>query len=280
MASFSFRPLTEADIPFAMRLKDAAGWNQTETDWRRYIALEPEGCFLALDEGEPAGTVTTVTYGRRLGWIGMVLVHPERRRKGIGTALMGRAIDYLRSAGIDTIALDATAEGKPVYQRLGFSDDYEVVRYAGTAPRAEPGRSLEWDDISDLCRFDARCFGANRSRVVRLLFADCRNTSFVVRSDGNVAGYIMARPGTYAWNIGPWVSQDPQIAELLFRHVCAAIAGCSAVVDVPAPNAAGHEICARYGFAPSRRFTRMFFGTDRIPIDPMRIFSGAGAEKG
>ena len=63
MASeITFRPFAPSDIPFAMKLKNRAGWNQIEADWERFVAFEPEGCLMALLDGEPAGTVTTIRY--------------------------------------------------------------------------------------------------------------------------------------------------------------------------------------------------------------------------
>ena len=90
-----------------MQLKDAAGWNQTEKDWQRLLALEPNGCFAAGKDGRLVGTTTTTTYGNDLAWIGMVLVDPQERRQGIATRLMHVAIDYLKDK-VATVKLDAT----------------------------------------------------------------------------------------------------------------------------------------------------------------------------
>ena len=79
------RLLFESDIPAAMQLKEAAGWNQTEDDWRRLLMLEPNGCFAAIKDGRLVGTTTTTTYGNDLAWIGMVLVDPQYRRQGIAS---------------------------------------------------------------------------------------------------------------------------------------------------------------------------------------------------
>ena len=70
------RLLFESDIPAAMTLKEAAGWNQTEEDWRRLLSLEPSGCFAAIKDERLIGTTTTTTYANELAWIGMVLVDP------------------------------------------------------------------------------------------------------------------------------------------------------------------------------------------------------------
>src|SRR5580700_5524666 len=118
--SLQIRVMTRADIPDGMRLKDLAGWNQTAEDWVRFLQASPSGCFVAEWEGHVVGTVTTIVYGDRFAWIGMVLVNPDLRGKGIGTALLERAIDHLDASGVPCLKLDATPQGQPIYERLGF----------------------------------------------------------------------------------------------------------------------------------------------------------------
>ena len=69
----AIRPMREADLAAAMHLKTEAGWNQIEADWRRFIALEPDGCFVAELNGEPVATTTTCVFDS-VAWIAMVLV--------------------------------------------------------------------------------------------------------------------------------------------------------------------------------------------------------------
>src|SRR5437899_7867264 len=88
------RLMTGADLPLGMRLKAANGWNQTEADWRRYLDLQPDGCFVAMLDGKPVGTLTTCVFGP-VGWIAMVLVDAEYRGRGVGTTLMRHALTYL-----------------------------------------------------------------------------------------------------------------------------------------------------------------------------------------
>ena len=106
-SAIEIRLLFESDIPSAMRLKEAAGWNQTEADWRRLLLLQPNGCFAAVKDGRVVGTTTTTIYDE-LAWIGMVLVDPQHRRQGIAATLMNVALEYLNGK-VDTIKLDATA---------------------------------------------------------------------------------------------------------------------------------------------------------------------------
>ena len=67
------RGMTVDDVPLGMRLKGQAGWNQIEADWRRFLALEPDGCFVAELDGKPVATTTTCVFDS-VAWIAMVLV--------------------------------------------------------------------------------------------------------------------------------------------------------------------------------------------------------------
>src|SRR5205823_2447734 len=88
------RPMTDADLALGMRLKDQAGWNQTEADWRRFLALEPDGCFVAELDATPVATTVTCTFGP-VAWLAMVLVEAAVRGRGIGTALAAHALAFL-----------------------------------------------------------------------------------------------------------------------------------------------------------------------------------------
>src|SRR5882724_11666216 len=103
MEKISFRPMTDGDLRVADELRRLAGWNQTPADWRRLLWLEPRGCFVAVESSEVVGTVTTTTYGEALAWIGMMLVHAEHQRRGIGTRLMRQALEYLQGCGVGCI---------------------------------------------------------------------------------------------------------------------------------------------------------------------------------
>jgi len=116
--SISIRRMLPSDIPAGMRLKTIAGWNQTEDDWKLYLSLSPEGCFCAVSGDSVVGIVTAISYEDRISWIGMMLVDPDYRRRGIATKMMQHAMAFLRSCG--TIKLDATPLGKTVFDKLGF----------------------------------------------------------------------------------------------------------------------------------------------------------------
>ena len=78
----AIRLMTTRDVPLGMRLKEQAGWNQTEADWRRFLHLEPDGCFVAELDGVPVATTTTCVFGTT-AWIAMVPSVNWKHRRSI-----------------------------------------------------------------------------------------------------------------------------------------------------------------------------------------------------
>jgi GNAT superfamily N-acetyltransferase len=67
-----------------------------------------------------------------------VLVHPERRRQGIGTALLGRVVERARELGVETLRGDhETAAGAAFAAHFGAVDEQRVVRSVLDLPTAE-----------------------------------------------------------------------------------------------------------------------------------------------
>jgi ribosomal protein S18 acetylase RimI-like enzyme len=162
------RLLRDSDIPGAMRLKDAAGWNQTEADWERILELQPDGCFALEQDGELAATASALLYGEDLAWIGMVLTGPQFRGRGFARMLMQRAMEFAAASGVARVGLDATDMGIKLYQRFGFEEEGIVERWGRPAgleaiPQAP---AHPWEPDPDL---DTRAFGTDRATFAREL---------------------------------------------------------------------------------------------------------------
>lgn len=282
--TITLRPLTQDDVPFGMGLKDEAGWNQVATDWERFIALEPAGCFVARTQGREAGTITTTGYGDRFGWVGMLIVAPELRGLGVGRALLRRGIRYLEEErGVAAVRLDATPAGRPLYESLGFRAEGLLERRQGVGWSAGPDETLPdlADGLAEVCAYDAARFGADRSRVLGRLATEpgvqgalCRGTRIPVE------GYIVIRPGAFRHYIGPWVAEHPEAARRLWHWAVSRIPGEPFCVDVPLANPAVEALVPRERFAVQRPLIRMCRGENRYPGQVGRIFGISGPEMG
>ncbi len=278
--------MTEGDLSFADSVRSLAGWNQTPGDWRRFLEMEPDGCLLADWDGAPAGTATTITYGSDLAWIGMVLVHPEFRRRGIGNALLRRCIESLRERGIRCIKLDATPLGRTVYDNLGFHGEWSLARWERAGAHPQPSvddpdiRNWRETDAAQLDGADAVAFGPSRLRLLRTLAATSRAALVLEREPEAIAAYGMLRSGSRALYLGPCSASSPDHG---IRVIAALVERCGderIFWDIPDANGAAVEWALQHGFTQQRPLLRMFLGENIAPGDPRKQFALAGPEVG
>jgi ribosomal protein S18 acetylase RimI-like enzyme len=274
------RTMTSADIAAGMRLKDAVGWNQTKEDWARFLETDPEGCFVAEWNGDVAGTVTTITYENRFAWIGMVLVDPEARGHGIGTALLVKAIDYLDARRIPCVKLDATPQGKPLYERLGFQVEYDLERHI---LRREPGRGAapeKAEDIETVLAADREIFGADRSVLLRSMANAAPEFVAAARQGRSLSGYALGRRGSRADHLGPWIARTKPVAREILENFLLRSRRDVVFVDVVKDNSWACGLLVEKGFTFSRALTRMYRGENAHPGRPDLVCAILGPEFG
>jgi ribosomal protein S18 acetylase RimI-like enzyme len=101
---------------------DAPAHNDPYKDIRYKLQVQPELFFVALDGGWLVGTAMAGFDGHR-GWVYYVAVHPDHRRKGIGSALMKRVELALGEMGCPKLNLQirtANADVQAFYESLGY----------------------------------------------------------------------------------------------------------------------------------------------------------------
>jgi GNAT superfamily N-acetyltransferase len=252
----NIRPMHFTDIEQAMLLVKEAHWNQTPEDWA--LLLNLKGTHLvATDDGTIAGSIAGIDYGAFV-WVAMVLVLPTYRRRGIATALMEQILEKYPDR---LIRLDATAGGARVYEQLGFKSVDHLTRWY------HPGRSVNHPMREDravipigmhrkeILRQDKEIFGADRSAVLSWLLeknpGQCQQMT-----DSGTPAYILGRPGTRAWQIGPLIAGHPEQAATLLHAILASFPERSFYLD--AFDLPGWpEKLAQAGFQRQRDFIRM-----------------------
>lgn len=274
------RPMAVADLPLGLKLSRQAGWNQVESDWRRFLDMQPQGCFVAQLDGTPVATTVTCTFGP-VAWIAMVLVEVTARRKGVATSLLKHALDFLDSQCVRTVRLDATAAGQPVYERLGFLPEYSLTRYEGIAAQVDTEPHVEVAPASlfgEIIAFDRQTTGTPREKMLLRLFEESPHAVRVLRRGERLEGFVAARYGANATQIGPCIATNdggpPLLRDALSRH-----AGQPVFIDIPRDNARALRVAEASGLKPQRHFVRMYRG-DRITDRPAAIWASSGPEKG
>lgn len=284
--TINIRKLKKQDIPEAMRLVYAEGWNQTENDWRILVGGEQNACVAAETEGKLVGTATAINYNNDVAWIGMVLVDREYRGRGISKLLLSALMDKLETC--KSVKLDATPAGQKVYEKLGFNNEfmiYRLVRNPGPLGTIIPGGDVTpvlpvQDRLKEAVLFDEMVFGANRGVLLRTLADQYPELSGVIMEGGKISGYSLGRVGSRYVQIGPVSAGSTEKAKKLVLSVLKLKSQQPVVVDVMDSKKYMLTWLESLGFAVQRPFTRMYLGENLFPGLTEKQFLICGPEYG
>jgi GNAT superfamily N-acetyltransferase len=257
-------PLNASWVSRALLLSEEAGWNQTAEDWKVFFT---HGTVLGITLGDRlVATSAVVPYGRDFGWLSMVLVTAEWRRRGLATRLVAACTHLMRDSGRAAV-LDAAPNATEIYASLGFVPLCKMERWEGHG-----GGVASVSEVVDLT-LDHAAFGGDR----RFLLDDflARPDSLAFRS---FRGFALLRRGSVASAIGPVVAEASEASALISNAVRAADG--RVFVDVLDAGRALFPTLTALGFRPQRRFTRMALGLSALPGNPSRLLAAAGPEFG
>jgi len=95
----------------------------------RYLARNPNTCFVAEEEGNILGVILAGHDGRR-GFIYHTCVALKARGRGLGTQLAQTALEALKAEGVSKVALVAFARnesGNAFWEKLGFEARHDLT---------------------------------------------------------------------------------------------------------------------------------------------------------
>lgn len=264
MDKLSAIPLDASWISRALLLSREAGWNQTADDWALFFT---HGTVLGIADGDRLlATSAVLPYGGQFGWLSMVLVTAEWRRRGFATRVVAACVSWLRENGKAAL-LDAAPDATGIYAKLGFIPLCRMERWEG-----QGSGIVATSDSVDLAR-DQSAFGADRKFLLDDFLA--RADTFAFRAPH---GFALLRRGAVASHLGPVVANPAEGGAL----VIAATRSASGRVYVDVLDDCNSLIptLTRLGYRPQRQFTRMALGLSSLPGDPSRLLAAAGPEFG
>jgi ribosomal protein S18 acetylase RimI-like enzyme len=230
----SLRQMTAADLAAAHALSTELRWPHRATDWEQAFRLG-EG-LIAERDGQVVGTGLRWRWGERHATLGLVIVAPACRGQRIGHRLMSALLDSLDR---HSVLLYATAEGRGLYERLGFVRIGELRQHQGIAlPSSPVGLDPGWrlrpagqSDLAALVTLDARARGMPRDALIAELFAQAEATVVLDREE-HACGFAMLRRFGRGDAIGPVIAGTETGAKALIAHLSGLNAGRYTRIDV------------------------------------------------
>mmetsp|Transcript_806 Transcript_806/g.1250 ORF Transcript_806/g.1250 Transcript_806/m.1250 type:complete len:170 (+) Transcript_806:37-546(+) len=104
---------------------------------RYFVRAWPQYCYLCYDGEEAIAAIICKTEKRlktnkNRGYIAMIAVKPEYRKRGIGSKLVKLVLDKMIEAKCDEVVLEAEASNQgalKLYYQFGFIKDKRLIKY-------------------------------------------------------------------------------------------------------------------------------------------------------
>ena len=262
---FHVKTMSKEDFDFAVQTTDKMNWNLTIADFEFMIELEPEGCFVLLENSKKIGLATTISFGT-IAWFGNLIVNESHRKRGAGSQLVEHSLEYLTQKHAKTVGLYAYMDRIPFYERLGFKRDSEFTVLNGrglSLPVKSIVREAEKQDLQEIIEFDRSCFGSSRRKLLEPIILDPDNLCSISAEEKHMVGYVVAKVYRHMSEIGPLVCRKGRedAAVNLLRSVLSRLQGYEVSMCVSNKESTIINFFKTLGFNESFRVARMFFGS-------------------
>jgi GNAT superfamily N-acetyltransferase len=251
----AIRELGSPDIP-VLNSFVPPDWNtDLSGTFRRHFGRSYFHPIVARWDGILVGCANALVQGDT-GWLGNIIVRPELRGRGIGTALTEELVRILQANRVAHQVLVATPMGEPIYRKLGFQVVSHYVFFARQTPLPSTGtlvsvRPVAPGDESALFALDKAITGETRRAFLRRYLDGAWLHS---DSSGRLDGYYLPALGT-----GLIIAANDDAGLSLLRYKVRHGGDASVV---PEQNRAALDFLRAHGFAETSRAPRMVLGSD------------------
>ena len=128
MDGLSLNSIEPEDIELLEALQPE-GWQDIRPAFRHAITAAYCNPIKVSTHGKIVGLGNCFMH-RNTAWLAGIIVHPAYRNRGIGQMITETLIESAKRR-VETIYLDATVFGYPIYKKLGFEVETEYIHFKG-----------------------------------------------------------------------------------------------------------------------------------------------------
>ena len=275
------RKMSAAEMEIAISLAATEGWNPGISDAAIFHGTDPQGYFMIEADGALAGCISGVRYDDRFGFLGLYIMKPEHRGKGMGMKLWTTALDYLEGCNV---GLDGVVAQQDNYRKSGFVFAHNNIRfeYRVTGGEQADGGMQRLAEIpfDELINFDAELFPARRAQFLKPWIEHQGSVGLAAYGNDKLEGYVLLRKCMKGYKAGPLFAKDVKTARALFLSAVSGLpAGTEVYLDVPEPNKAAMQLAAMLKMEKVFETARMY-NKSTPDMDLERIFGITSFELG
>lgn len=266
-----FQKATRDDVSLMLDWATSEGWNPGIDDAEAFFEADPDGFFLALNNGEPAAAISVVNHTDSFSFLGLYIAVPRLRGKGIGFALWQHAVQH---AGERTIGLDGVPEQQANYAASGFKEAGGTTRFFGRIEQINHNlRIARQADIPKLIQREADASGVRKDAYHSAWFSNTPNrTTFL-----DEQGFCTVRRCRSQAKVGPLIADTPDAALRLLQHASYEM-GPELTIDVPDRSVVLFNLCRTLDLMSGFQTARMYRGS--APVSRHSLFAVTSLELG
>ncbi len=222
------RQATAADWHSFLRFADDEGWQVPRLEIDLFSGPMATGAFALTDDERCLGFITAAAHTRS-GWIGNLILPQEERGKGYGGQLFDYAVRYLEGCGVQSLLLTASALGKPLYEKRGFTTIGAIERW-----RFDPNGKGSCGNADDPLPFsilkEADAYAWQEERRDLLPFLHNRGQAFLAGRS-----CLHLQHGEDIQVLGPWYTASRcrvENRQLVLKALAAATPGVPLFTDI------------------------------------------------
>ncbi len=270
---FRLVKLKKQDLKILVSWAKAEGWNPGKYDFEVFWRTDPNGFYGFFVDDKLIAGGALVSYHGHYGFMGLFIVHPDYRGKGIGRKLWYLRRDLLlsRLKPNATIGMDGVLQMQPFYEQGGFKMAYGDKRYECYGQKFSLDHNIskiQETDREQIKLYDRECFGYVRDVFLGSWLELQLSHQFKYTHNNKIQGYAVIRRVDQGFKIGPLFADNYEIARELYKACLNQAQGQPVYLDVPTSNQDAIKLVTEFDAVCMFECARMYYGAlPKIPME-------------